>query len=285
MPLARATPSSSKYAGKENVMLQETVTSVDGTPIAYWRSGEGPPLVLVHGTAADHGRWAPVLSAFEERFTVCAVDRRGRGGSGDSNDYYAIEREFEDVAAVVDSFGEPAFLLGHSYGALCALEAALLTRNVRKLVLYDPGIEVSGQEIYPPEVIEQLEALLEAGDRDGVVVTTMREVAGLPSETVEYMRSQPAWQARVAAAHTIPRELRAVKAYRLDPERFGDVGVPTLMLSGGESPAALRKAAEAVEETLPDSRIVVMAGHGHAAMDTGTDLFTTEVLRFLEGPS
>jgi pimeloyl-ACP methyl ester carboxylesterase len=265
-------------------MSQQSATSKDGTPIAYWQSGEGPPLVLVHGTAADHGRWAPVLPAFEQRFTVCAVDRRGRGGSGDSDDY-AIEREYEDVAAVVDSLGEPANLLGHSYGALCALEAALLSRNVRKLVLYDPGIEVAGEEIYPPEVIERLEALLEAGDRDGVVATTMREVAGLPPETVEYMRSQPVWQARVSAAHTIPRELRAVKAYRLDPERFRDLGVPTLMLSGGESPAALRKAGEVVEETLPDSRIVVMAGQGHAAMDTGTDLFTTEVLRFVEGPS
>jgi pimeloyl-ACP methyl ester carboxylesterase len=255
-------------------------TSTDGTPIAYWCSGEGPPLVLVHGTAADHGRWRPVLPAFEERFTVCAVDRRGRGGSSDSDDY-AVEREFEDVAAVVDSLGEPVNLLGHSYGALCALEAARLTRNIRKLVLYDPGIEVAGEEIYPHEVIERLETLLEAGDRDGVVATTMREVAGLPPETVEYMRSQPAWQARLNAAHTIPRELRAVKAYRFDPERFGDLGVPTLLLSGGDSPAALRKAAEAVDEALPDSSIVVMPGHGHAAMDTGTDLFTTEVLRFL----
>jgi pimeloyl-ACP methyl ester carboxylesterase len=262
---------------------QESVTSNDGVPIACWRSGEGTPLVLVHGTAADHNRWAPVLPAFEQRFTVNAVDRRGRGGSGDAEDY-AIEREFEDVAEVVDSLGESVNLLGHSYGALCALEAALLTRNVRKLVLYDPGIEVAGEQIYPPEVIERLEALLGARDRDGVVATTMREVAGLPPETVEYMRSQPVWQARVDAAHTIPRELRAVKAYRLDAERFGDLGVPTLVLSGGDSPAALRKAGKDVDEALPNSRIVVMPGHGHAAMDTGTDLFTTKVLRFLEGP-
>ena len=262
-------------------MSQETVTSKDGTPIACWRSGEGPPLVLVHGTAADHGRWRPVLPSFEERFTVFAVDRRGRGGSGDP-DNYAIKREFEDVAVVVDSLGEPVDLLGHSYGALCALEAALLASNVRELVLYDPGIEVAGQEIYPHEVIERLEVLLGAGDRDGVVATTMREVAGLPPETVEYMRSQPVWQARVDAAHTIPRELRAVKAYRLDSQRFRDLGVPTLLLSGGDSPAALRKAAQAVDEVLPDSRIVVMEGQGHSAMDTGTDLFTAEVLSFLE---
>jgi pimeloyl-ACP methyl ester carboxylesterase len=92
------------------------------------------------------------------------------------------------------------------------------------------------------------------------------------------------WQARVDAAHTIPRELRAVKAYRFDPERFRRLEVPTLVLSGDESPVALRKAAEAVDETLPDSRIVVMAGQGHAAMDTSTELFTSEVIRFVEGP-
>jgi pimeloyl-ACP methyl ester carboxylesterase len=264
-------------------MSQQTVTSLDGTPIAYWQSGEGAPLVLVHGTAADHGRWRPVLPTFEQRFTVCAVDRRGRGGSGDS-DNYAIEREFEDVAAVVDSLREPVNLLGHSYGALCALEAALLTRNVRKLVLYEPGMNVSGEEIYPPGLIDRLEALLEAGDRDGVVVTTMRELTGASPEVVEHMRSLPMWEARVAAAHTIPRETRADEAYRFDPERFEDLGVPTLLLSGEDSPDYMAAGDEAVAEALPNTRIVVMPGQGHVAMDTGTDLFTTEVVRFLEGP-
>jgi pimeloyl-ACP methyl ester carboxylesterase len=260
--------------------LSGTVTTEGGTPVAYRRSGKGPPLVMVHGTAADHSRWKPVLPALEERFTVYAIDRRGRGDSGDS-DEYAVEREFEDIAAVVDSLGEPANVLGHSYGGLVALEGALLARNVRKLVLYDPGIEVAGTEIYPHKVIERMEAMVAAGDRDGVVETTMREVAGLPPETVEYMRTLPVWQARVDAAHTIPRELRAIKFYRLDPERFKNLGTPTL-LSGGDSPAALRKAVEAVDEALSDSRIVVMVGQGHSAMDTGTDLFTAEVLSFLE---
>jgi pimeloyl-ACP methyl ester carboxylesterase len=156
----------------------ETFTSKDGTPIAYRRSGEGPPLVLVHG------RWRPVLPAFEERFTVYAIDRRGRGGSGDA-DGYAIEREFEDVAAVVDSIGEPVNLLGHSCGALCSLEVALRTRNVRKLVLYGPPIDLTGGGIYPSEIVDRMEAMLDAGDRDGVIVTKMREVAGVSPEVVE----------------------------------------------------------------------------------------------------
>ena len=86
------------------------------------------------------------------------------------------------------------------------------------------------------------------------------------------------------AAHTIPRELRAVKYSRLDPQRFESLGTPTLLLSGGDSPAALRKAAEAVDEVLSDSHHVVMEGQGHSAMDTGTDLFTAKVLNFLEAP-
>ena len=262
-------------------VLAGTVTTEGGTPVAYWRYGQGPPLVLVHGTAADHSRWSPVLPALEKRFTVYAVDRRGRGGSGDA-EAYAVEREFEDVAAVVDSLGQPVNLLGHSYGGLLALEVALLTPNVQRLVLYEPGIEAAGAEIYPHEIIGRMEAMLEAGDPEAVIEITMLEVAGLPPEAVEYMRTLPVWRARVDAAHTIPRELRAIKSYRLDPQRFENLGTPTLLLGGGDSPAALRKAVEALDEALSGSRKVVMEGQGHSAMDTGTDLFTAEVLNFLE---
>ncbi len=149
-------------------------------------------------------------------------------------------------------------------------------------MLYEPGIETAGEEIYPAVTIARLEALLAAGDRDAVVTTTMREVAGLSPEVVEQLRAQPSWQARVAAAHTIPRELRAVKAYRFDPTRFGDLRVPTMLLVGGASAAAFRTTARAVDSALSHSRLVVLPGQGHAAMDTTTDLFTTEVHRFVK---
>lgn len=255
----------------------ETVFSTDGTPIAWRRSGAGPPLVLVHGTAADHARWAPVLPSLERHFTVLAVDRRGRGASGDANDY-AVEREFEDVAAVVDRAGPGTSLLGHSYGATCALEAALLTDNVRRLVLYEPPL---GKVAAPPEVIGRLEALLEAGERDELLAFFMAAVAGVPSEQIELMRSLPAWRARLAAAHTIPRELRADRSYSFDASRFRVLGAPTLLLRGDKSPAPFAEAAELVRAALPDCRVVVLYGQGHVAMDTGTELFTTEVLRFL----
>ena len=260
--------------------LVSVVRSGDGTPIAHRRGGEGPPLLLVHGAAADHGRWRPVLPAFEARFTVYAVDRRGRGSSGDAADY-AIEREFADVAAVAEAIGGPVDLLGHSYGALCALEAARLTRSIRRLVLYEPPLALAGHAVYPPGVLDRLDALLAAGDRDGVVATTMREVAGLPAEVVAHLRTLPVWQARVAAAHTIPRELRATDAYRFDPARFRGLTVSTLLLLGGASPPTFGVATDAVAAALPDARVVVMPGQGHAAMDTGTELFAGEVVRFL----
>ena len=259
----------------------EQVASRDGTSIAVWRSGEGPPLVLVHGTTADHSRWAPVLPALEERFTVLAIDRRGRGRSGDAEDY-ALEREFEDVAAVVDGVGRPVDVLGHSYGGICALEAALLTGNVRRLVLYEPPL---GFVRAAPGVAQRLEALLEAGERDEMLAVFFAEVAGVPADQVELMRSLPAWQARLAAADTVPREERANNEYVFDPDRLADVQAPTLFLLGGDSPEPFRLAAEAVQAALADCRVVVMPGQRHAAMDTGTELFVAEVLGFLDATS
>ncbi len=264
----------STRAGEE----PEIVSSPDGTSIAVWRSGSGPPLILVHGAAADHKRWAPVLPALEERFTVLAMDRRGRGASGDGGDY-ALERENEDVAAVVEWAGRDVDLLGHSHGGVCALEAALLTDRLRKLVLYEAPV---GYLQASPEVVERLEALLDAGERDELVAYFMREVAGLPPDQVELMRSLPAWEARLEAADAIPREERVNREYVFEPDRFRDLGVPTLYLGGGDSPEPFRLAGEAIRDALPDCRIVVMPGQRHSAMDTGTELFNTEVLRFLD---
>ena len=234
--------------------------------------------MLIHGAAADHNRWAPVLPALEQRFTVFAVDRRGRGQSGDANDY-ALEREFEDVVAVVESTGEAVTVLGHSYGGICALEAALLTDRIRKLILYEPPM---GYLASPPHVVDRLHALLDAGRRDELLAFFMQEVAGLPPDQVELLRSLPAWEARLDAADTLPREERTSREYVFDQSRFRDLNVPTLYLQGGDSPDAFKAAGEAVRAALPDCRVVVMPGQRHAAMDTGTDLFTSEVLGFLE---
>ena len=255
--------------------------SKDGTRIAFERTGQGPPLVLVHGTTADHTRWAPVLGELEARFTVHAMDRRGRGASGDSPDY-TLEKEFDDVAAVVDSIGEPAHLLGHSYGAKCSLEASLRTNKVRKLVLYEPPIP-AGIPIYPAGLIERMQSSLDAGDRDWVVTSFFREVVRMPETELALLRSLPNWPARVAAAHTIPREMRVDETYQFDAARFASFRVPTLTLLGGDSPGFLKRATELVASALSTNRTVILPGQQHAAMNTAPEMFTREVIAFLTG--
>ena len=262
-------------------MATESVRSTDGTRIAYQRVGHGPPLVLVHGTADDHTMWAGLAPALAARFTILTLDRRGRGGSGDAGTY-SNDREFEYVATIVDALGEPALLLGHSYGAFCAMEAALRTENVRKLVLYEPPFPTSaGGTISPPGTLARMETLLEKGDREGALLTFAREIARLPEDLIGAMRSTPEWHASVISAHTIGREIRAAEAYVFDPARFRALTQPTLLVLGSESPPFLTEATEAVAAALPHGRLAVLVGQGHRAMETNPDLLLHEVMRFL----
>lgn len=242
-------------------------------------SGAGTPLVLVHGTTADHTRWAPVRAAFEARFRVHAVDRRGRGGSGDDA-AHSIAAEAEDVAAVIDRIGGPVDVLGHSFGAICSLEAAMRTPNVRRLVLYEPPIP-TGTAFTPAGVLDKLLALLAAGERDRLVATFLGEVARVPPASIDVMRTQPAWAARVGAAHTIPREIQTAEAYRFDQARVAAVSAPTLLLLGGDSPPLFARAIDALAGALPDVRRVVLEGQTHVAIDTAPALFAHAVLDFL----
>jgi pimeloyl-ACP methyl ester carboxylesterase len=259
-------------------MNELAIVSGDGTRIAFWRSGSGEPLVLVHGTSADHTRWAKVMPALESRFTVFAVDRRGRGGSGDAEDY-ALEREFEDVTAVVEAIGEPVTLVGHSYGGICALEAALRTSAVRRLVLYEPPLPV-GVEIYAPGVLDRLQELLDAGEREAVLTTFMTDVVRMPAEELEQYRSQPGWDARVDGAFTVVRETRVHDAYRFDPERWREFASPTLLLLGGDSPPFFATATEVLAATLPHATLRLLPGQQHVAMVTAPKLFVEEILNF-----
>jgi pimeloyl-ACP methyl ester carboxylesterase len=258
----------------------DKVRSKDGTLIAYERSGSGPALVLVHGTTADHTRWASVLPMLEQKFTVYAVDRRGRGQSGDSA-AYSIEREYEDIAAVVGSIRGQVNLLGHSYGALCSLEAALRVTNLNKLILYEPAISI-GLPLYPPGVRAKIQALLDSGDRAGVLLVFFREVVGMPENEVAALRKEPGWSVRLAAAHTIQREL-ADEDYILDPLRFKDLDVPAMLLQGAGSPYIFKAATEAIHAALPNSKIAVMPGQKHIAMSTAPEMFVHLVTEFLIG--
>jgi pimeloyl-ACP methyl ester carboxylesterase len=176
------------------------VQSQDGTEIAYWTRGEGPPLLLVHGTAGVHDRFGPLLPHLEPHATVHAMDRRGRGASGDASDY-KLEYEFEDVAAVIDAIaqesGSPVDVYGHSYGGNCAFGAALLTSNIRRLVLYEGWPPVKPELLsFPPEVEARLNVLIAAGDHEGTLETFMREVVMVSEADLDAIRAQPTWQAQ-----------------------------------------------------------------------------------------
>lgn len=257
-----------------------TTTSRDGTPIAYWRSGQGPALLLVHGATADHSRWETVLPLLEPHVTVYAMDRRGRGGSGDAPEY-RIEEEGGDVAAVVDvvadATGGPVDVLGHSYGGACVLEAMLLTERIRRAVLYEAGVGVPTT----PQLADTLEGLLAEGRREEVVIGLLTEAAGVTAEELGRMKALPSWSHRVAAAHTVVRELRAHDTYPFRPERFSSLTVPILLLAGSESLPADAESTSLLAAALPGARVVTMAGQGHVAMLTAPELFASEVLAFL----
>jgi pimeloyl-ACP methyl ester carboxylesterase len=245
-------------------------------------SGKGPPLVLIHGAGNFSARWNPVIPILEQHYSIYALDRRGRGESGESGDGapYALEREFEDAARVVDAIGGSVNLLGHSLGAVCAVEAALQTRNIRRLILYEPPLPV-GVQLVPDGILKRLDGLLKNGDREGIVTTMMLDIIRMPAGEVERQRCSPAWKDRLAVAHTLPRELRAIDAYEFDAARFREVTIPTLLLLGEKSPLPFTASIEALASVLPNARTVVLRGQQHIAIDTAPELFSQEVLAFL----
>lgn len=258
------------------------VLSADGTSIAVWPAGKGPAIVLVHGSASDHTTLTPLIDALSEAMTTYAMDRRGLGASADAPGY-AIEREFEDVAAVVDAVaartGGRVALFGHSYGASCAMGGAALTANVRGLILYEPSLGLR----YPPGAVEAAEAAVAAGDMDAAVVVIFADVLGMSEEDIAAMRASrtPAWSTRLASAPTIPRECRVEEGWTYRPGRFAAISAPALLLAGSESPADLAAATAAAAEAIPGAGIRVLTGHGHMAHKTDPTAFAAIVREFL----
>lgn len=250
--------------------------SPDGTSIAYAKSGCGPALLLVHGAGGTRSRWDRLLPALNASFTTYVMDRRGRADSGDGPSY-SIEREFEDVSAVVDAIGESVFLFGHSLGAVCALGAALRNHNISKLVLYEPPLAMP----LPRELVTALDDLLQARALEALLETFLRDVARVPSEDIEAMRSGQSWPMRVAAAHTLLREVDFEAHWSFDAADFGQLETPTLLLLGSESAESYVRATERVQQALPNSRVETLPGQRHSAMDTAPDLFVRSLRDFL----
>ena len=253
------------------------VQSKDGTRIAVECEGEGPSLLIVHGGAGDRTRWTPLLPLFASHFTVCAMDRRGHGQSEPGSDY-SLTKEFEDVAAVANSRPGPVFVLGHSIGGLCALEAALLTNKISKLVLYEPPL----QDLDHTAVADRMEELIRAGNREQALVTFLREIVMLSPTEIAAMKGQRSWPDRVAGIDIQIREIRATNQYRFDAKPVGTLHVPTLLLTGSKTASPqLKQAINSLMDTLPRRTLVVFEGQEHNAMDQIPQQFAETVTKFL----
>jgi pimeloyl-ACP methyl ester carboxylesterase len=230
------------------------VQSSDGTAIAYERSGDGPALVIVGGAFADAATAAPLAAVLAPRFTVYAYDRRGRGASGDTPPY-AVDREIEDLQAVIEEAGGSAFVYGHSSGAALALETAARGSGVAKLALYEPPYVVNGTGPRRPADLTRRLAELAAADRRGDAVELfMKEGPGVPDHLIAQMRRSPVWAGLENLAHTLHYDTTIMGDGSVPTERAAAVAAPTLVMDGGESPGWARASAEALAAALPDAR-------------------------------
>lgn len=270
------------------------VHSQDGTPIAVFESGVAEPrtrpLLLVHGTTADHLTFrvaGPLLGA---RRRLHAIDRRGRGASGDAPAAYEIEREFEDVAAVADVLaaesGGPVDVVGHSYGGRCALGAALLTESIAGIVCYEgaPPRDGTPSSAYEPGwLVAALQDDLARGDLAGLLERFMRTVVGMDDKAMERFRANDVWPLRVAAAPTILREIRASNDPAAALDALSGVSNAILQVLGSASPPAFGLNTRALDTRLANGQVAVIDGAAHAAHHTHASQFVTVVEAFLNG--
>jgi pimeloyl-ACP methyl ester carboxylesterase len=239
----------------------EHVTSKDGTTIAFDRLGEGSPVILVSGGSTDRMVNVPVVGHLAPRFSVLNYDRRGRGDSGDTLPY-AIEREIEDLDAVIAAAGGSAFVYGTSSGAALALEAAASGLAIDRLALWEPPFIPEGFPRPPDDQVEQYERMVAEGRRGDAVAYFMSKVVGLPPEFVARARNAPFWAGQEAIAHTLAYDARIMGDYSLPAERAPLVKAPTLVIAGTGIPW-MSQSAEALAAAIPDGHARVLEGQSH----------------------
>jgi pimeloyl-ACP methyl ester carboxylesterase len=240
----------------------ESVTSNDGTTITFDRLGDGPPVILVCGGSVDRMSNAPVAALLAPRFTVFNYDRRGRGASGDTPPY-AVQREIEDLDAMLGAAGGSGFVYGSSSGAALVLESAAAGLPITKLALWEPPYILDPTFRPPADQVEQYNRMLSEGRRGDAVEFFMARVVGMPAEFVAQARSQPWWAAAEALAHTLPYDATIMGDYSIPEDRAGRVSAPTLVMAGGASPPFLRESAEALSKSLPHGETRILEGQEH----------------------
>ena len=251
------------------------VTSADGTRIGFERTGRGPPLVLVHGVMNSAASWRNAAAALAPDFNCFVVDRRGRGLSGDGA-RHSIDREADDIAAVLDAAGPQALLFAHSFGAACALKLAL-RRPMPGMIVYEPPLDVraAAQEIAPV-----LDRALAARGTNPVLRGMLQRVAANPDTALKLLGASRVLASIAGISPIAAREAGALLREPVDLAALAAIRTPTLVLAGSDSPAWLRDSAGAVAQALPDARLEILAGQGHAAQRTAPALLARHVAAF-----
>jgi pimeloyl-ACP methyl ester carboxylesterase len=244
-------------------------TSADGTVIAFDRYGDGPPVVLVTGAFSD--RTHQVVTLFAELLapsvTVYAYDRRGRGDSGDAAPY-AVLREVEDLAAVIEQAGGSASVYGLASGAALALEAAAAGLPITKLALQEPPYVAAGDEPRTSATFADELAALTAADRRGdAVALFMTEQLGIPSNAIKDMRHTLSWSNLEGLAHTLSYDARLTEGGSIPAERAAAVRADTIVIAGANSPEWMRNSARALADVVPGARYLPLEGMDHFSMD------------------
>lgn len=255
-------------------MTPGSVRSEDGTTIGYLRAGAGPPLVMVHGSLAVAEAWSAVANLLADSFTCYLMDRRARGRSGDAPDY-SIEREYQDVAAVLRVAGPKPHLIGHSYGGVCALGATLET-PVDKLILYEPPAGV----VFGTEVEEYRQAIA-AGDTERALEIGITKVVGVSQSQFEAMRAHPMFPIFKALAPGWLREMKEIERLGTSLERYRPIESSVLLLLGPDTSDSLKNATAALTRVLKNARVAELPGQGHGALRTAPSLVAERVREFL----
>lgn len=231
----------------------KTITSTDGTPIAFDQSGKGPAIIMVVGAFNDRSTAVPITQLLEQDFTVFNYDRRGRGDSGDTAPY-AIEREIEDIQALIEEAGGSAAVFGYSSGAILGLKAAAQGLAISKLAMYEPPPVGD----YAASLVPRIAEAVEAGRRGDAVELFQREAVRIPVEIITQIRKAPFWSSLEQTAHTLVYEMTILSSSVLPA-----VTIPTLVLDGGSSPAMLHESAQAVVSAVPTAQHRTLEGQTH----------------------
>jgi pimeloyl-ACP methyl ester carboxylesterase len=262
--------------------MMETAFSADGTRLAYDRLGEGPPLIMVVGAFNDRATTEPLARALERTVMVFNYDRRGRGDSGDTAPY-TIDREIDDVDALIAAAGGSASVFGYSSGALLALRAAARGLAITKLALYEPPFQVDdNRSTRRSDLPERLAGLVAAGRRGDAVELFQREAVGIPEEIVAQLRHAPFRPYLEAIAHTLAYDAAIVGDPSLTVEQLASIATSTLVIGGDRSMPGLLRMARDVAAALPNGRFCNLPGQTH---DINPEATAPVLAAFLaEGP-